>query len=145
MSEVLGSKNIDKMQDFKMRREQILQMGGQKSIDERHEKGQMSARERIDYFFDPDTFTEIGLWVKHRQTAFGMDKKEIPAEGIITGFGKVNGRYVVAASEDYTSMAGTKNLAENCLRLGGFVRYVVEKAVKNAAIRENYTKIVLRN
>ena len=47
------------------------------------------------------------MHVKHRGPAFGMDKKEVPAEGVVTGFGKVNGRYVVTASEDYTSMAGS--------------------------------------
>jgi acetyl-CoA carboxylase carboxyltransferase component len=61
----------------------------------------------VEYFFDPGTFTEIGMWVKHRTTSFGLDKREIPAEGVITGFGKVNGRYVVVAAEDYTAMAGT--------------------------------------
>jgi len=107
MSGESGNKNLEKLEELKERREHILQMGGPKAIEERHRKGQMSARERIDYFFDPGTFTEIGLFVKHRTTVFGMDKMEVPAEGIITGFGKVNGRYVVTASEDYTSMAGT--------------------------------------
>jgi len=78
-----------------------------KAIEERHANNQMSARERLDYFFDAGTFTEIGMWVRHRTTAFGMDRRQIPAEGIITGFGKVNGRTVVAAAEDYTAMMGT--------------------------------------
>jgi len=102
-----SDKGLDKLEELKRRQEHILQMGGQKAIEERHKKGQMSARERIDYFFDPGTFTEIGLFVKHRTTAFGMDRREVPAEGVITGFGKVNGRHVVVAAEDYTSMAGT--------------------------------------
>ena len=105
MSDESGSKKAE--EELKKKREQILQMGGAKAIEERHKKGQMSARERIDYFFDPGTFTEIGLFVKHRTTAFGMDKREVPAEGVITGFGKVNGRWVVAAAEDYTAMAGS--------------------------------------
>ncbi|MDY7031334.1 MAG: acyl-CoA carboxylase subunit beta [Thermodesulfobacteriota bacterium] len=100
-------KNLEKLDELKSRRERILQMGSPKAIEERHKKGQMSARERIDYFFDPGTFTEIGMHVKHRTTAFGMDKREIPAEGVITGFGKVRGRHVVVASEDFTAMAGT--------------------------------------
>jgi len=107
MNSESGSKTLERLEELKRKREHILQMGGPKAIEERHKKGQMSARERIDYFFDPGTFTEIGMWVKHRTTAFGLDKKEIPAEGIVTGFGKVNGRYVVAGAEDYTSMAGT--------------------------------------
>ncbi len=100
-------KGPDKLEELKKRREHILQMGGPKAIEDRHKKGQMSARERIDYFFDPGTFTEIGMHVKHRATAFGMDEKEIPAEGVVTGFGKVNGRWVVAAAEDFTAMAGS--------------------------------------
>src|SRR4030043_659857 len=102
-----SGKNLNKLEELKRKPQHIPQMGGPKAIEERHKKGQMSARERIDYFFDPGTFTEIGLFVKHRTTNFGMDKKEIPAEGVITGYGKVNGRYVVALSEDYTAMAGT--------------------------------------
>jgi len=100
-------KSPDKLEELRRKREHILQMGGPKAIEERHKKGQMSARERIDYFFDPGTFTEIGLFVKHRTTAFGMDQKEVPAEGVVTGFGKVNGRWVVAAAEDFTAMAGS--------------------------------------
>jgi len=96
-----------RIEEYKQRREKILQMGGAKAIERQHEEGKWTARERIDYFFDPGTFTEIGPWVKHRTTAFGMDKREIPAEGVITGFGKVNGRYVAVAAEDYTTMAGT--------------------------------------
>jgi acetyl-CoA carboxylase carboxyltransferase component len=102
-----SDKDLNKLEELKKKREHIRQMGGAKVIEERHKKGQMSARERIDYFFDPGTFTEIGLFVKHRTTAFGMDKREVPAEGVITGFGKVNGRYVVVAAEDYTALAGT--------------------------------------
>ena len=100
-------KSPDKLEELKRKREHILQMGGAKAIEERHKKGQMSARERIDYFFDPGTFTEIGLFVKHRATAFGMAQREVPAEGVVTGFGKVNGRWIVAAAEDYTAMAGS--------------------------------------
>lgn len=107
MSEESRSKNLENLEELKRKRERILQMGDSRAIEERHKKGQMSARERIDYFFDPGTFTEIGMHVKHRASAFGMDKREIPAEGVITGFGKVRGRHVVVASEDYTAMAGT--------------------------------------
>ena len=95
------------LEEYKQRREKIKQMGGPKAIEKQHARGSMTARERIDYFFDPGTFVEIGLYVKHRTTAFGLGEKEIPAEGVITGFGKVNGRQVMVAVEDYTTMAGT--------------------------------------
>jgi len=67
----------------------------------------MTARERVEYFFDHDTFHEIGTFISHRQTNFGMTEKEVPAEGVIVGYGKVNGRMVMTAAEDYTAMAGT--------------------------------------
>lgn len=89
------------------KRQSLLEMGGEKSVEKQHKAGKLTARERLAYFFDEGEFTEIGLYVEHRTTAFGMDKKVIPAEGVITGFGKVNGRLVMVAAEDFTAMAGT--------------------------------------
>jgi acetyl-CoA carboxylase carboxyltransferase component len=100
------SSTKETIDSYKAKRKKIKQIDP-KAIEQRHKAGQWSARERIDYFFDPGTFTEIGLFVKHRTTNFGMDKREIPAEGVITGYGKVNGRPVVAIAEDFTAMAGT--------------------------------------
>lgn len=93
--------------EFEEKKEKIRLMGGDKAVKRQHGAGKLTARERLDYFFDEGTFTEIGLFVTHRTTAFGLDKKQIPAEAVIVGFGKVNGRYVMAAAEDYTTMAGT--------------------------------------
>lgn len=93
--------------EYNEKREKVKQMGGAKAVEAQHKEGKWTARERIEYFFDGGTFTELGLLVKNRTTAFGMDKREVVAEGVITGFGKVNGRMVVAGAEDYTSMAGT--------------------------------------
>ncbi|WP_051185093.1 acyl-CoA carboxylase subunit beta [Desulfatiglans anilini] len=101
------SKNQKRMEDWWQRREKIMQMGGPKAVEQHRKKGLMTARERVDYFFDAGTFTEIGTFVTHRATAFGMDNKEVPADGVVTGFGTVNGRYVVTASEDYTCMGGS--------------------------------------
>jgi acetyl-CoA carboxylase carboxyltransferase component len=95
------------IEEYKRKREHITSMGGAAAVTKRHEKGQWTARERIDYLFDAGTFTEIGTFVKHRTTNFGMDTREIPAEGVVTGYGKVNGRPVVAFAEDYMALAGT--------------------------------------
>ena len=95
------------IEEYRRKREKILAMSSPEAIEKRRQQGQWTVRERIDYFFDQGTFTEIGLFVKHRTTAFGLDKREIPADGIITGFGKVNGRNIVAMAEDFTSLAGT--------------------------------------
>src|SRR4030042_5928852 len=97
------SSTKETIEAYKAKREKIKQIDP-KALEQRHKAGQWSARERIDYLFDADTFTEIGLFVKHRTTNFGMDKREIPAEGVITGYGKVNGRPVVAIAEDFTAM-----------------------------------------
>ena len=97
----------EQIEEYKKKRQKIMEMGGAEAIEKRHKGGQWTARERIDYLFDPGTFTEIGLFIKHRTTAFGLDKREIPADGIVTGFGRVNGRYLVAMAEDYMAMAGT--------------------------------------
>lgn len=96
-----------KYEDLAARRENITKMGGEKAVANQHKAGKMTARERIEYFFDEGTFTEIGMHLKHRITAFGMANKDVPAEGVVVGYGKVNGRMVMAAAEDYTSMAGT--------------------------------------
>mgnify|MGYP000191616784 CR=1 FL=1 len=95
------------IENYKEKRDKILAMAAPEAIEKRHKNGQMTARERLDYLFDEGTFTEIGLYVKHRTTAFGLDKKVIPAEGVVTGYGKVNGRYVVAFAEDFMALAGT--------------------------------------
>ena len=93
--------------EYKRKRAKVEQMASSEAIEKRHGGGQWTARERIEYLFDNGTFTEIGLFVKHRAVHFGMDKREVPAEGVVTGYGKVNGRYVVAFAEDYLAMAGT--------------------------------------
>jgi len=95
------------VEELKKKRAKILAMGGEAAIEKRHKSGQWTARERIDYFFDKGTFTEIGMFVKHRTIHFGMAEKEIPAEGVVTGYGLVNGRPVVAFAEDFMAMAGT--------------------------------------
>ncbi len=95
------------IEEYKQKRAKIEQMAPPETIEKRHKKGQWTARERIEYLFDPGTFTEIGLFVKNRTTRFGMDKAEVPAEGVVTGYGLVNGRHVVAFAEDFMAMAGT--------------------------------------
>lgn len=94
-------------EELARKKEKIMKMGGDKAIEKQHKSAKWTARERINYFFDPGTFNEIGMFIKHRITAFGMAGKDIPAEGVVVGYGKVNGRMVMAAAEDYTSMAGT--------------------------------------
>ncbi len=97
----------DKIEAFKQKEAKIKEMGGAKAVATQHERGKMTARERLDYFFDPGTFRELDIFVRHRGTLFGLDKMDIPADGVITGYGKVNGRDVFAFSQDFTARAGT--------------------------------------
>ncbi len=76
--------------------------GGEKAIEKQHGNGKQTARERLVKLFDEDSFVETGLFVKHRCQNFGMDKKEAPGEGVVTGYGTIDGRLVYAAAPDFT-------------------------------------------
>ena len=89
------------------KKEHIRLGGGQKRIDKQHEKGKMTARERIEKLFDEDTFVELDMFMKHRCTNFGQDKKELPGEGVVTGYGTVDGRLVYAFAQDSTVEGGS--------------------------------------
>lgn len=93
--------------DYMKRRKAVLDMGGEKELAKRKDKGLTDARERIDKLVDPGTFTEVGTFMRHRQSEFGLKEKLVPAEGVVAGYGKVDGRYVTVVSEDFTAMAGT--------------------------------------
>jgi acetyl-CoA carboxylase carboxyltransferase component len=97
----------EKIKAFQEKETKIKGMGGAKAVATQHERGKMTARERLEYFFDPGTFRELDIFVSHRGTLFGLDKMEIAADGVITGYGKVNGRDVFAFSQDFTARAGT--------------------------------------
>ncbi|MEO1449028.1 MAG: acyl-CoA carboxylase subunit beta [Bacteroidota bacterium] len=81
--------------------------GGEKRIAKQHEKGKLTARERLEMLLDPGTFEEIGKFVTHRATEFGLDKQKVLGDGVITGYGKINGRLVYVFSQDFTVMGGS--------------------------------------
>ncbi|TYQ00321.1 propionyl-CoA carboxylase beta chain [Tenacibaculum adriaticum] len=81
--------------------------GGQKRIDRQHQKGKLTARERIDYFLDEGSFEEVGILVTHRTTDFGMDKQKFYGDGVVTGYGTVNGRLVYVFAQDFTVFGGS--------------------------------------
>lgn len=81
--------------------------GGQARIDSQHKKGKLTARERILLFMDEGTFEEIGMLVKHRSYDFGMEKEQYLGDGVVTGYGKVNGRLVYVFSQDFTVFGGS--------------------------------------
>jgi len=81
--------------------------GGERRIEAQHAKGKLSARERIDLLLDPGSFEEWGMFVEHRSQDFGMAEQKIPGDGVVTGFGTVNGRLVFVFSQDFTVFGGS--------------------------------------
>ena len=81
--------------------------GGQARIDKQHQKGKLTARERINMLFDEGRFVELDMFMKHRCTNFGMEKKEMPGEGVVTGYGTIDGRLVYAYAQDFTVSGGS--------------------------------------
>ncbi|MBI9074680.1 MAG: methylmalonyl-CoA carboxyltransferase [Desulfatibacillum sp.] len=96
-----------KIKELKEREAKILQMGGEKAVAKHKATGKLTARERIGRLFDPGTFQEIDMFVTHRCTNFGMETKEIPADGVVTGHGLVEGRPLFAYAQDFTARAGS--------------------------------------
>lgn len=97
----------DKIQELKDKEKQILAMGGEKALEKRKEKGVLNARERLDLLFDKGTFRELDMFVTHRCTNFGMENVQIPADGVVTGHGTVDGKIVFAYAQDFTARAGS--------------------------------------
>jgi len=92
---------------WKKKKNRIRLGGGQARLDKQHDRGKMTARERITKLVDEDTFQETGMFAKHRTTHFGMDKADAPADGVVTGSGAVYGRPVHIASQDFSVMGGS--------------------------------------
>ncbi len=96
----------EKLAELDARREAAHIGGGQARIDKQHDKGKLTARERLDILFDEGTFVEINTLMTTRTTNFGMDRKKTPGDGVVTGYGRVNGRVVFASSQDFTVGGG---------------------------------------
>lgn len=96
-----------KLERLRKMGEEIELGGGVKAIEKQHEKGKFTARERLNMFFDEGTFVELDKFVKHRCVNFGMEKKEMPGEGVTTGYGTVDGRLVYAFAQDFTVAGGS--------------------------------------
>lgn len=101
----------DKINELKEKNRQALEGGGKKRIEKQHEKGKLTARERIKFLLDEGSFEEMGMLVTHRSTNFGLDKQKYYGDGVVTGYGTINGRPVYVFSQDFTVMGGS--LAES--------------------------------
>src|ERR1700686_238399 len=92
--------------ELREKRAKIKEGGGKRRIQKQHEAGKLTARERIDKLVDHGSFQEIGLFAKHRATYFGMSDKDLPADGVVTGCGTMDGRLVHLAFQDFTVAGG---------------------------------------
>lgn len=99
------------MQDVRKKleekRESARLGGGLKRIEAQHQKGKLTARERLDVLLDPDSFEEWDMFVEHRSRDFGMENHKIPGDGVITGYGTIKGRTVFVFSQDFTVFGGS--------------------------------------
>ena len=99
--------NQEKLDDLDRRRAEVEAAGGEARVAKHRASGRLTARERMEWLFDDGTFVELGDMVATRATDFGMDKKRILGDGVITGYGKVHGRLVFASSQDFTVNGGS--------------------------------------
>jgi len=95
------------VEELRRRRENSRKGGGEARIERQHEKGKMTAHERVKYLLDDGTFTEIDPFVEHRATSFGMDEKEFPGDAVVTGYGDVDGRKIFVFAHDFTVLGGS--------------------------------------
>jgi len=98
---------VSKINDFLTRASQLALGGGRKSLEKQREKGKMNARERLDTLLDPDSFFETDLFVEHSAEHFGMKEKELAGDGVVTGYGKIDGRVVAVYAQDFTVAGGS--------------------------------------
>lgn len=104
--EVLKLPN-EKITELRKKTKKVMLGGGQKSIDKQHERGKKTARERILMLLDENSFVEIDAFVEHRCVNFGMEKKSAPGEGVVSGYGTINGRLVYIYAQDFTVIGGS--------------------------------------
>jgi len=118
----------NKIKLLKQKQAEALLGGGHARIEAQHKKGKLTARERIHFLIDEGSFEEIGMLVAHRSVDFGMEKEKYPGDGVITGYGTINGRLVYVFSQDFTVFGGSlsETHAEKICK-------IMELAMKNGA------------
>jgi propionyl-CoA carboxylase beta chain len=97
----------ERIDELRTRQEQALAAGSDKAVEAQHAKGKLTARERIDALLDPGSFTETDMHAVHRSSDFGMDKRKVPGDGVVTGHGTIDGRRVCVFAQDFTVFGGS--------------------------------------
>src|SRR3989304_6297876 len=102
---------LEKLEELRRKTEEALLGGGKEKLEEQHRKGKLTARERLEILLDPGSFEELDRFVTHRIYDFGLEKKKIPGDGVVTGVGRIDGRVVFVYSQDFTVFGGTLSVA----------------------------------
>ncbi|UYZ57366.1 acyl-CoA carboxylase subunit beta [Hymenobacter latericus] len=128
MSDPHADLALSKLEILEKKNTEALLGGGQARIDAQHQKGKLTARERLDLLMDPGSFEEIGKFVMHRSKDFGLDKEYYLGDGVVTGYGTINGRLVYVFSQDFTVLGGSlsETHAEKIVK-------IMDLAMKNGA------------
>ncbi|MHB2156008.1 acyl-CoA carboxylase subunit beta [Calditrichota bacterium GD2] len=143
---------------LKQMRKLALLGGGEEKIKKQHEKGKLTARERIKLLLDEGSFVEMDMLVKHRTRDFGLDKQRVPGDGVVTGYGYIDGRLVFVFSQDFTVFGGSLSetfalkitkIMDQALKVGAPVIGIndsggarIQEGVRSLA---GYAEIFLRN
>src|SRR5437867_13147901 len=118
----------EKVTELHRLKDEAMLGGGQKRIEAQHKKGKLTARERLDLLLDPGTFNELDMFVTHRSSDFGLDEQKIPGDGVVTGYGQIDGRLVYVFSQDFTVFGGSLSEAH-----AEKICKVMDLAMKNGA------------
>ncbi len=118
----------DRIEALRKKRAAAMLGGGEKRIAAQHKKGKLSARERIDLLLDPGSFTELDMFVTHHSSDFGLDQQKYPGDGVVTGYGRVEGRLVYVFSQDFTVFGGSLSLAH-----AGKICKIMDLAIRSGA------------
>jgi acetyl-CoA carboxylase carboxyltransferase component len=118
----------EKLEELHQLREQALLGGGQQRIETQHKKGKLTARERLDLLLDPGSFQELDMFATHRTTDFGLADQKVLGDGVVTGYGKIDGRLVYVFSQDFTVFGGSLSEAH-----AEKICKIMDLAMKNGA------------
>ena len=106
-NDVIYKNYLSLIEEFNSKIDIINKGGGKASIQKQHDKGKLTARERIDILLDKKSFVEIDMFVSHRCKDFGMEKQKVLTDGVITGYGTIDNRKVMVFSQDFTIFGGS--------------------------------------
>src|SRR6266567_1572988 len=118
----------DKLELLQAKRAEAELGGGQERIDAQHAKGKMTARERLDVLLDPGSLVELDRFVTHRSTDFGLAEQKVLGDGVVTGYGRIDGRLIYVFSQDFTVFGGSLSEAH-----AEKICKVMDLAVQNGA------------